>query len=84
MLFSVLVLALLVLASAAGSAIVYLAGGAEALENVWRPDPEEVERFFDSLGRLNLILATGIVAFTLVLVIGSAALAARFFTARDC
>jgi ABC-type transport system involved in multi-copper enzyme maturation permease subunit len=79
MLFSVLVLAILVLASAAGSLIVFLAGGAEALENAWRPDPEELERLLAGLGRLNLI-----VALTLALVVGSAALAARFFDARDC
>ena len=84
LLFSVLVLATLVLASAAGSLIVYLAGGADALESVWKPDPEEVARLLASLGRLNLILATGVVAITMALVVGSAALAARFFDARDC
>ena len=79
---SVLVLALLVLASILGSIAVHLAGGADALEAL-RHDPARLRTARDWLDRWGGVLAAGLVGGAAVLFGVSAAVSLAFYERRD-
>jgi ABC-type transport system involved in multi-copper enzyme maturation permease subunit len=77
-------LALLVLATAVGSLIVYWTGGADALRATQAPSPDAIARVRSWLDRWDGFLAAALSIVALLVAAASAALAARFYSRRDC
>jgi len=84
MLAGILALGLLVLASATGSLIVYLAGGPEALQTARTPSSDEIARARAWLERWDGVLAVTVALVALLLAAASAVLSAGLYSRRDC
>lgn len=81
LLFLVLALGGLVALSALGSAALYLAGGADAVEALRRADPAEL---YARAARWRAAAAVAGPLVALALYAGSATLSVRFYQQRDC
>jgi len=83
-LFSLLLLAAVVLLSALGSLIVHLAGGEDTLMALRDQDPERLAAVRHWLDRRGGMVAAGLAAVASLGFGASAALSARFYASRDC
>lgn len=84
MLACALALVFLVLATATGSLIIYLAGGSDALQTAQTPSPDDLVRARAWLQRWDGFLAVTVALVALLLAAGSAVLSAGFYNRRDC